>query len=479
MTRSQVQCIEFPSILLPPGCTTGSIVSIQCSRNAEEEKARSLAFWDLQDDILSSFGVTSPAPPALRLRNVTQTSVTLEWDRLELATARLLSLTIWRNGQRLAAIPNPANNTSTKVSGLDVDQAYSFHLIMRTTAGTFASQTIKTRTLTLADTSGVSVCFGAISPPTLLEEAKTALETMRARSSTRIQIDTTHFVCTHAADGPTAPPANSGQPNPALEFQRAAQLSIPIVHPSWVLACAREKKMVPISAHYLDKAALSGGPSSQERLSRQGSGGQVPAPQPRRQEPIQLQQPPRGRSSTVSSVDAKPDDGQANVPAAIQKDDNNQTLQTEEEVDQTGLSEAASDAQGGLANATEQDTPQGQVASAAQEEIEAETIAPDEEVAASSPPSTTEAQEGSREVEPASGQEEHDSSATEAEAQMLSTDGEILKDETDRAAGANQPETPSAEQKTRASIDSNDPKHAKEESEGIGSLNGSMEDVKL
>jgi hypothetical protein len=258
------------------------------------------------------------------LRNVTQTSVTLEWDRLQLATARLLSLTIWRNGQRLAAIPNALNNTSTKVSGLDVDAPYSFHLIVRTTAGTFSSQTIKTRTLTLADTSGVAVCFGAVSPPELLDEAKAALDSMRARYAHRIQIETTHFVCTHAADGPTGPPPGSDAPNPAVEFQRASQLSIPIVHPSWVLACVREKKMVPISAHTVDKAALSGGPPSTASLNRQGSkpGQQQQQPQGQvpknvRPAPIQLQQPPRGRSSTAGSVDQDGESQTGAAPAAV------------------------------------------------------------------------------------------------------------------------------------------------------------------
>lgn len=240
-----MQCIEFPSVLLPPGCTTGSVVNISCSRNVKEEKARSDDFWNLQDEILSAFGDQSPHPPSMRLRNVTQTSVTLEWDKLELATAKLLSLTIWRNGQRLAAIPNPLNNTSTKLSGLDVDAPYSFHLILKTTAGTFASQTIKTRTLTLTDTSGIAVCFGAVHPPELLEEAKEALGQMKARSASRIQIETTHFVCTHPSSlEPLSSPASPDVPNPAMEYQRAVQLSIPIVHPSWITACLREKRMV-------------------------------------------------------------------------------------------------------------------------------------------------------------------------------------------------------------------------------------------
>src|ERR1700730_9006942 len=47
-----------------------------------------------------------------QLRNITQTSVTLEWPPIKLATANLRSLDIYRNNQRLAAIPSPHTNTS-------------------------------------------------------------------------------------------------------------------------------------------------------------------------------------------------------------------------------------------------------------------------------------------------------------------------------------------------------------------------------
>lgn len=321
----QIHCIEFPSILLPAGCTTGSVVSISCTRNKKEEQARNDEFWDLQDDILAAFGERTPSPPRLRLRNVTQTSVTLEWDKLELATAKLLSLTIWRNGQRLAAIPNPLNNTSTKVSGLDVDAPYSFHLIVRTTAGTYASQTIKTRTLTLADTSGISACFGAIEPSELLDEAKEALTQMRARWSNRIQIETTHFVCTHSSGAAPAvtPPDDSPHeaPDPGMEFQRATQLSIPVVQPAWVLACLREKRMVPISSYTLDKAPISGGPASSVSLGKNASARsqQHPPQQPRdtQREPIQLQKPPPPKHSPeVRTTKALPDAEPSEQPSA-------------------------------------------------------------------------------------------------------------------------------------------------------------------
>ncbi len=168
--------------------------------------------------------------------------------QLELASAKLLSLAIWRNKERLTTIPNPLNNTSTKLSGLALATDYNFHLVLKTTAGTFTSNVAETRTHTIADTSGVSVCWGLVEPAGLLDEAKTALDKMGAKGGDKIQIDTTHFVATSSA----------GRENPAggpgVEYQKAQQLSIPVVSPDWLIACAKEKRMVPI-ANYCKSCA--------------------------------------------------------------------------------------------------------------------------------------------------------------------------------------------------------------------------------
>lgn len=163
--------IEFPSLLLPPGCQPGSIVSISCTRDTSAEKQRSDDFWSLQDDIMQEFGHRLPVAPSLRQRNVTQTSVALEWDRLETATSKLLGLTIWRNGQRVASIPNPANNTSTKLSGLELDTEYTFHLVLKTTAGTFPSNQLKLRTHKMTNTSGIS-CVRSFLSASVVAHAK-------------------------------------------------------------------------------------------------------------------------------------------------------------------------------------------------------------------------------------------------------------------------------------------------------------------
>jgi hypothetical protein len=110
--------------------TSGSIVNISVSRNVPAEKAQASEFWSLQDAILQEYGLDTPKAPELKLRHVTQTSVTLEWPSLQLAKAKLRSLEILKNGTRLATIPNPTANTSTKLSSLQMNEEYTFQLIL-------------------------------------------------------------------------------------------------------------------------------------------------------------------------------------------------------------------------------------------------------------------------------------------------------------------------------------------------------------
>lgn len=59
--------IEFPSLLLPPGVSSGSIVNIAVHRNVAEEKRQKREFWELQDKIFETFGMESPIPPELQV----------------------------------------------------------------------------------------------------------------------------------------------------------------------------------------------------------------------------------------------------------------------------------------------------------------------------------------------------------------------------------------------------------------------------
>ena len=128
----------------------------------------------------------------------------------------------------------------------------------------------------MSDTSGISVCFGNVQDSVLLENAKMALRDMGAKWGDKIQIDTSHFVCTTPAATPSgAGAARNTSGAPGVQYQRALQLSIPVVQPHWILACHAEKRfahsivemhslilfrMVPIGSFYLGASSTT--PSS-------------------------------------------------------------------------------------------------------------------------------------------------------------------------------------------------------------------------
>ncbi|KAK6339513.1 Chitin synthase, class 5 [Orbilia javanica] len=228
--------IEFPSVLLPPGVSSGSIIDIQVSRNNRAEDATRQAFETLQNEIYSLFGQRSPSKPVLRIRNATQTSVVLEWDPIDLATASLRSLSLYRNNSKAGNIPNPTTHHSTKISGLAVDTEYSFHLVLRTSAGIYTSEKVTTRTHKMTDLSGITICPGVMSPSEK-ERLKTVIERIGAKPlQDHVRIDTTHFVCTEGR---------------GHGWERAQEMNIPIVRPEWLEACEHEGRIVGVRTYYL------------------------------------------------------------------------------------------------------------------------------------------------------------------------------------------------------------------------------------
>ncbi|WEW56771.1 hypothetical protein PRK78_002222 [Emydomyces testavorans] len=228
--------IEFPSVLLPNDITSGSIVDITVSRNLAAEATSASAFQSLQKRILHTYGINTPSPPVLRLKNATQTSLVLEWDPITLATASLKSLSLYRNDSKAGSIPRPLEMRSTKISGLAIDTEYTFHLVLRTSAGTFSSQKLVCRTHKMTDLSGITVTPG-IMPPEMRASLETAIDRIGAKIVDSIQIDTTHFVCLEGR-GPA--------------WEKAVEMNIPVVRPEWVDGCEREGTIVSVRGYYLN-----------------------------------------------------------------------------------------------------------------------------------------------------------------------------------------------------------------------------------
>ncbi|EAA35386.1 hypothetical protein GE21DRAFT_174 [Neurospora crassa] len=238
--------IEFPSILLPPDISSGSIVDVTVARNVASEDEAERAFRALQDKIFNALGAAEPKAPNLRCRNATQTSVVLEWDPIDLATADLISLALYRNGQKAGNIPKPTAMHSTKISGLAVDTEYTFHLVLRTTAGTLASDKVVVRTHKMTDLSGITITTGIL-PPALRESLARSVDRIGAKLVDTVRIDTTHFVTTEGR---------------GVQWEKANELNIPVVRPEWVEACERNGRILGVTKFYLDAVRVGMGPSA-------------------------------------------------------------------------------------------------------------------------------------------------------------------------------------------------------------------------
>jgi chitin biosynthesis protein CHS5 len=160
----------------------------------------------------------------------------LEWDPINLATAELRSLSLYRNGAKAGSIPRPSEITSTKISGLAIDTEYTFQLVLRTSAGTYSSSKLEVRTHKMTDLSGITVTPGVL-PAQLRQSLATAVERIGGKLVDAVRIDTTHFVCTEGR---------------GREWERAVEMNIPVVRPEWIEGCEREGRIVGVRGYYLN-----------------------------------------------------------------------------------------------------------------------------------------------------------------------------------------------------------------------------------
>lgn len=239
--------IEFPTILLPNGITSGSIVKLTCEQDVEKEKKEEQEFRQIQEDIMTLFAKNLPEPPVLKIRNVTQTSCVLEWEDLKLGTASLKNLILLKDGKKLGVIPQPLVNKTTKLSGLPIDKTFNFQLRLDTTAGVYQSDVIEVTTHKMTDLSGITVCLGDISASEkiTLEDIEATLKNMGAHYPIQreVKVDTTHFICTR-----------ENKQNP--EYLKAYDMNIPIIRPEWLKACERERRIVGVRNFYVKDCVL-------------------------------------------------------------------------------------------------------------------------------------------------------------------------------------------------------------------------------
>lgn len=188
----------------------------------------------------------------------------LEWDPVSLATAELRSLSLYRNGSKAGNIPR--DKLSTKISGLAVDTEYTFHLVLRTSAGTYTSDKLTIKTQKMTDLTGITITPGVM-PAQLREDLAATVERIGAKLIDTVRIDTTHFVCSEGR----------GQ-----AWEKALEMNVPVVVPDWIKGCEREGRIVGVRGYYLNAdpklRQVGPGAANQSQSSLSAQQQQPPAP---------------------------------------------------------------------------------------------------------------------------------------------------------------------------------------------------------
>lgn len=125
---------------------------------------------------------------------------------------------------------------STKISGLAINTEYSFYLILKTSGGTYSSNTLTVKTHEMTNLTGITVTPGVL-PQGQRDALEATIERIDAKLADTVRIDTTHFVCTEPR---------------GTEWSKAVEMNIPVVRPEWVDGCEREGKIVGVRGYYLD-----------------------------------------------------------------------------------------------------------------------------------------------------------------------------------------------------------------------------------
>ena len=148
--------VEFPSSILPTNVTVGSIVNVKIESNMQAEQRERQEFDNLQLEIYENY-IQTPLEPVLSIIRVGQTDALIGWKPLDYKASTLIRLDLYKN----QVLFKKCENTGRfKVTGLDMNATYQFHLVMVTTAGSYKSNTIDVKTKTLEDLTSLYPSFG-------------------------------------------------------------------------------------------------------------------------------------------------------------------------------------------------------------------------------------------------------------------------------------------------------------------------------
>jgi chitin biosynthesis protein CHS5 len=230
--------LEFPSSMLPSKVVVGSIVNVTIERNKEEEQKQLEEFQTLQTEIFQEFS-RPPQTPEIQVKKITQTSVIIKWNPIQLYSATFRGIDVYRNGIKLGMKPQ-SSQTQVKITGLSVGTRYEIYVVLRTTAGSFSSNKLQVDTHTMENLTGLYPCFGAFSNDSDIDTLIELVQRIGASYSDDLTGENTHLVCT-LPKGP--------------KYDKALEMNIPIVTPEFLKSCELLGKVQPAHSFYIEKGS--------------------------------------------------------------------------------------------------------------------------------------------------------------------------------------------------------------------------------
>ena len=194
-----------------------------------------------------------------------------------------------------------------------MDTEYTFHLVLRTSAGQYSSERLTIKTHKMTDLHGITITPGVM-PAQLKDSLEETVDRVGAKIIDTVRIDTTHFVCTEPR----------GQ-----QWEKAVEMNVPVVVPDWLKGCEREGRIVGVRGYYLDanpKDRQMGPSQSQQALGSQRMSlgtGQQDRDSPRIEHtpptPERSSRDPESRPTTSSTEPPSPPPKPANGRIAVEE----------------------------------------------------------------------------------------------------------------------------------------------------------------
>lgn len=257
-----LEMLEVPASLLPPGSGPGSTVRLQLMAAPEVASQHAAVLLALQQRLLVEYGRSldeERLANCLSLAHVTHTTVTVRWPAwtelcatdpndaskstqqasYSIGGAQLRAIEGYLDDRPLPAARFHPEECTLRLTGLEPDHSYVLKLTFRTSAGRLSTAPLTVRTRPLEDFSCLRVAVDTISSETLADLQAIGVQVGALSGETNLVVS-----------GRNRLQLETDRQDDGALLRTSQQANVPIVTPAWVRACKEAGRMQSVSHFY-------------------------------------------------------------------------------------------------------------------------------------------------------------------------------------------------------------------------------------